>query len=149
MKDYYKLYNIPYDANEDLIKSKYRELVLIHHPDKNPSNIENSTIKFREIQEAFKYLNDPNYRKIFSKKKMKSTTNSDSVIMPDSGNMVIADAAPPKFDIWGRPLNQEQRKYWDKLNKTHIVDIHKVKKNPDNGFIDIQNYETNSDVHLR
>lgn len=142
MKNYYKLYNLPYDASEDLIKSKYRELALLHHPDKNLSDVENATIKFREIQEAFKHLNDPNYRKIFSKNKRISE--------PVFDNISIVDATPPKFDIWGKPLNQSQREYWDKLNKTHRKDIYKVKNNTnENGFIDIQNYERDKDIHIR
>ena len=53
-ESYYKLFGISQDANEDEIKSAYKRLAKIHHPDKNKSP--ESVKKFQEIQEAYTYL---------------------------------------------------------------------------------------------
>lgn len=57
-KDYYKVLGVDRNANEDEIKSAYRKLALKHHPDRNPGNNE-SEEKFKEINEAYQVLSDP------------------------------------------------------------------------------------------
>ena len=76
--DYFKIFDLPYNATEDQIKSKYRQLALEWHPDKNPHRIDEATIKFKQIGEAYDKLLDPNYRAKFrpsKNKKMKSQKN--------------------------------------------------------------------------
>ncbi len=60
-KDLYKILNINFDASSEDIKSSYRKLVRIYHPDVsgNKSNIE----KFKEIQEAYEILIDKDKRR--------------------------------------------------------------------------------------
>lgn len=60
-KDYYKLLGISKDATEQEIKKAYRKLAIIHHPDKNPDNPE-AEHQFKEIQEAYETLSDPQKR---------------------------------------------------------------------------------------
>ena len=57
-KDYYKILNIDYSANEDDIKKAYRKLAIKYHPDKNPNNKEVSEKKFRKVCEAYETLKD-------------------------------------------------------------------------------------------
>ena len=54
MKDYYSILGIDENAGESLIKSSYRKLAAICHPDKNPENQD----KFIDISEAYKTLSD-------------------------------------------------------------------------------------------
>jgi curved DNA-binding protein len=60
-KDYYKILGVPRDADEKTIKRVYRELAKKYHPDLNPGNkaIEE---KFREINEAYEVLSNPEKR---------------------------------------------------------------------------------------
>ena len=57
-KDYYKILGVNRDADEKEIKSAYRQLALKYHPDKNPDSEEH----FKEINEAYEVLGDPEKR---------------------------------------------------------------------------------------
>lgn len=60
-KDLYKILNVSIDASAEEIKSAYRKLAMIYHPDvsKNPEN----TDKFKEIHEAYEILTNEEKRK--------------------------------------------------------------------------------------
>ncbi|MFN2448494.1 MAG: DnaJ C-terminal domain-containing protein [Candidatus Baltobacteraceae bacterium] len=62
-KDYYQVLGVPKNAPEKDIKSAYRKLARKWHPDANPQNAKQSEEKFREIQEAYEVLGDPEKRK--------------------------------------------------------------------------------------
>jgi len=51
----YEILNIPIDANNDLIKSSYKKLILEYHPDKNPDKKDENDI-FTSINIAYKVL---------------------------------------------------------------------------------------------
>jgi len=55
-KDYYKVLGVAHGASQKEIKAAYRKQALLHHPDKNPSNREESERKFKEISEAYQSL---------------------------------------------------------------------------------------------
>jgi molecular chaperone DnaJ len=61
MKDYYELLGVVRDATEVDIKKAFRQLALKYHPDRNPDNKE-SEEKFKEINEAYSCLIDPEKR---------------------------------------------------------------------------------------
>lgn len=61
-KDYYKVLGVDRKATEDEIKRSYRKLALEHHPDRNPGN-KSSEEKFKEINEAYQVLSDPEKKK--------------------------------------------------------------------------------------
>ena len=62
-KDYYKILGIDRDAGQDEIKKAYRKLAHRYHPDisKDPEGEE----KFKEVNEAYKTLKDPELRKAY------------------------------------------------------------------------------------
>ena len=60
-KDYYKVLGVERKAKEDEIKRAYRKLALEHHPDRNPDN-KSAEEKFKEINEAYQVLSDPDKR---------------------------------------------------------------------------------------
>ncbi|RYP73147.1 hypothetical protein DL771_003783 [Monosporascus sp. 5C6A] len=60
-KDYYKILNVPKDADDNTIKKAYRKLAIVHHPDKNP-NDEQAAERFKDIGEAYETLSDPQKR---------------------------------------------------------------------------------------
>ena len=62
-KDYYQLLGIPKNAPDKDIKSAYRKLARKWHPDANPNNQKEAEDKFKEIQEAYEVLGDPEKRR--------------------------------------------------------------------------------------
>ncbi|HKT82129.1 MAG TPA: DnaJ C-terminal domain-containing protein [Vicinamibacterales bacterium] len=61
-KDYYATLGVSKTANEKEIKQAYRKLARKHHPDVNPSD-KSAEAKFKEINEAYEVLGDPEKRK--------------------------------------------------------------------------------------
>lgn len=62
MKDYYEILNVSRDASQDEIKSSFRKLAKKYHPDLNPNDKE-AEQRFKEINEAYEVLGDPEKRK--------------------------------------------------------------------------------------
>lgn len=65
MSCYYKILQVGRGATKTDIKKAYRKLALRWHPDKNPSNTEEASKKFKQISEAYEVLSDDNKRKIY------------------------------------------------------------------------------------
>ena len=59
-KDYYKILGVARDANQDEIKRVYRRLARKFHPDVSKET--NAEEKFKEVQEAYEVLKDPEKR---------------------------------------------------------------------------------------
>ena len=62
-KDYYQILGVPRNASEDEIKKKYRKLAMQYHPDRNPGKEKWANDKFKEINEAYSVLGDPEKRR--------------------------------------------------------------------------------------
>jgi curved DNA-binding protein len=60
-KDYYKILGVDRNASEEEIKRVYRKLALQYHPDRNPGD-KQAEDKFKEINEAYQVLSDPEKR---------------------------------------------------------------------------------------
>ena len=56
--DFYTTLGVPKSASQDEIKRAYRKLAHQHHPDKQGGDDK----KFKEINEAYQVLSDPNKR---------------------------------------------------------------------------------------
>ena len=61
-KDYYRTLGIPENASDGEIKKAYRKLAMQYHPDRNPGKEEWANEKFKEINEAYGVLGDPQKR---------------------------------------------------------------------------------------
>jgi curved DNA-binding protein len=59
-KDYYKILGVARDASQDEIKRVYRRLARKYHPD--VSKEKNAEDRFKEVQEAYEVLKDPEKR---------------------------------------------------------------------------------------
>lgn len=61
MKDYYKILGVERNATQDDIKKAFRQLAMKHHPDRN-QGCKESEDKFKEANEAYSVLSDPEKR---------------------------------------------------------------------------------------
>jgi len=63
MRDYYEILGVDENATQEDIKKAFRELAKTHHPDKGGDEQ-----RFKEINEAYETLSDPNKRIAYSSK---------------------------------------------------------------------------------
>lgn len=64
-RDYYQVLGVTRGAADYDIKNAFRELAKLYHPDRNPGNAE-AERRFKEINEAYDALKDPNKRAIYN-----------------------------------------------------------------------------------
>ena len=62
-KDYYSVLGVPRNTSDTEIKTAYRKLAMQYHPDRNPGKEKWANEKFKEINEAYGVLGDPQKRK--------------------------------------------------------------------------------------
>ncbi|MCD6567436.1 MAG: DnaJ domain-containing protein [Dehalococcoidia bacterium] len=62
-KDYYQMLGVPRSSSDEEIKKAYRKMAMKYHPDRNAGKEKEATEKFKEINEAYGVLGDPEKRK--------------------------------------------------------------------------------------
>lgn len=63
-EDWYALLGVSRSATDQEIKAAYRELALLHHPDRNPDDAD-SVRAFMRVKAAYEVLSDPAERRFY------------------------------------------------------------------------------------
>lgn len=69
-KDYYKILGVDRKANQDEIKRAYKKLARKYHPD--VSKEKDAEARFKDINEAYHALKDPEKRKAYDQNNLVS-----------------------------------------------------------------------------
>ena len=115
IKKAFKILEIDYNSPE-MLKKQYHIKSLQHHPDKNGNTIE-STIKFREINEAYLLL-----RPIFTIEKEKEKETHDYI---DLLNSFITEFSNKKYiNVLKDIINNCSYTIFEKMSKSYSMEIY-------------------------
>lgn len=84
MSDFYETLGVSKNASDQEIKTAYRKLALKWHPDRNKSK--GATEKFKEINQAFEVLSDPNKKAAYDQYGHDAFTRGGAGGRPGAGN---------------------------------------------------------------
>jgi curved DNA-binding protein len=87
-KDYYETLGVSRTATEEDIKKAYRKLARKYHPDVNPGD-KSMEERFKEINEAYEVLSDPDKRKKYNQLGANWKTGSDFTPPPGWDNVKV------------------------------------------------------------
>jgi len=99
-RDYYAVLGVARDAGEQELKSAYRKLALLHHPDRNPNNKEEAEERFKEITEAYGILADPQKRAAYDRYGH-AAFDSAAGFTPDFSSIIFSDFEDIFGDFFG------------------------------------------------
>ena len=64
-RDYYEVLGVSKTATDEELKKAFRKLAKKYHPDANPDNPKEAEAKFKEVNEAYENLSDPQKRRMY------------------------------------------------------------------------------------
>ena len=116
-KDYYKILGVNRDADDDAIKTAFRKLAKLRHPDVDRDN-PNAGAQFREIYEAYDVLSDAKKRAIYDR---------DGTFYKEGESY---KGKPPSYDdLFKRPLTEKE--ITERFKNITVADAIKNIQQPD------------------
>ncbi|KAK4054039.1 hypothetical protein OIO90_003684 [Microbotryomycetes sp. JL221] len=110
-KDHYEVLGVEFTATQDEIKKAFRKAALVHHPDKNPNDVEGATKRFATIQAAYECLSDEQERAWYDDHRddiVNGGSNSTSAADAQYFDQVRRGKQPPKARSAGRGVTTAQ-----------------------------------------
>ena len=107
VKDYYAILGVSRDADQQEIKRAYRKLARTHHPDVNPGDSQ-AEQRFKEINEAYAALSDPEKRKMYDKFGAEWEQYQRAGVGPDDVPFGRPSAAPGGARTYSRTISPEE-----------------------------------------
>ncbi|MDP2111744.1 MAG: DnaJ domain-containing protein [Thiobacillus sp.] len=89
MQDNYEVLGVSPIATADSIKAAYRKKAAQYHPDKNQSP--DAPTRFREVQEAYEVLSDPERRKAYDEYRQRNLIEDPLAVAWDISGKYIQD----------------------------------------------------------
>lgn len=89
MQDHYEKLGATPGATADEIKAAYRKKATQYHPDKNQSA--DAPMRFREVQEAYEVLSDPERRKAYDDYRQRSLIDDPHAVAMELSKRYIQD----------------------------------------------------------
>ncbi len=112
--EYYQVLELTRDATASEIKKSFRRLALKYHPDRNQGDLE-AEAKFKEVNEAYQVLSDPEKKAIYDKYGKKGLDNQGfhgySEMNMDDLNSVFESIFGGAFGGFGGFRERKKRKY--------------------------------------
>jgi curved DNA-binding protein len=98
-RDYYEVLGVPRTASADEIKRVYRQLARKHHPDLQPvAERAKAAERFKEINEAYEVLSDPDKRAKYDALGANWKSGVDFTPPPGAGGADFRNGHPEDFD---------------------------------------------------
>lgn len=66
-RDYYEILGVSRSATSEELKKAFRRLAIQYHPDRNPNDNKEAEEKFKEVNEAYSVLSDPDKRNTYDR----------------------------------------------------------------------------------
>lgn len=120
MTDYYSILGLTKNASDIEIKTAFRKLAKIYHPDKNP-NDPNAKLLFENILKAYNTLTNPYQRKRYDASQISPQTQSNKSQRAYQKNQKVWAASEEEI---------KQREYYKNYYQSKKNSVHQTPKKP-------------------
>ena len=123
-KDYYKILELPKNADINMVKNSYKKMALKYHPDRNFNNKEESEQKFKLISEAYQVLSSIEKKLIYdSCRSFNFNLHNPDIVFQNFFKDIPSEYMEESHRIFNIFLNSEKKEF-------PILLLNKIHNNP-------------------